>query len=71
MQLTLWTYEGPPHIGAMRIATATTSRKVTRSMGGCITADRTAAWPGTTPIWQVGQTAAEKTSCYRAHAIMT
>ena len=22
MQLTLWTYEGPPHIGAMRIATA-------------------------------------------------
>jgi light-independent protochlorophyllide reductase subunit B len=24
MQLTLWTYEGPPHIGAMRIATALT-----------------------------------------------
>ena len=24
MQLTLWTYEGPPHIGAMRIATAMT-----------------------------------------------
>src|SRR5690242_11460167 len=22
MQLTLWTYEGPPHIGAMRVATA-------------------------------------------------
>ena len=22
MQLTLWTYEGPPHVGAMRIATA-------------------------------------------------
>jgi len=22
MKLTLWTYEGPPHIGAMRIATA-------------------------------------------------
>ena len=22
MQLTLWTYEGPPHIGAKRIATA-------------------------------------------------
>ena len=22
MQLTVWTYEGPPHIGAMRIATA-------------------------------------------------
>ena len=21
MQLTLWTYEGPPHVGAMRIAT--------------------------------------------------
>jgi hypothetical protein len=21
MQLTLWTYEGPPHIGAMRVAT--------------------------------------------------
>ena len=20
MQLTLWTYEGPPHVGAMRIA---------------------------------------------------
>ncbi len=24
MQLTLWTYEGPPHIGAMRVATAMT-----------------------------------------------
>ena len=24
MQLTLWTYEGPPHVGAMRIATALT-----------------------------------------------
>jgi light-independent protochlorophyllide reductase subunit B len=24
MQLTLWTYEGPPHIGAMRVATALT-----------------------------------------------
>ena len=24
MQLTLWTYEGPPHIGAMRIATSMT-----------------------------------------------
>jgi light-independent protochlorophyllide reductase subunit B len=22
MKLTLWTYEGPPHVGAMRIATA-------------------------------------------------
>ena len=22
MKLTLWTYEGPPHIGAMRVATA-------------------------------------------------
>ena len=22
MELTLWTYEGPPHIGAMRVATA-------------------------------------------------
>ena len=22
MELTLWTYEGPPHVGAMRIATA-------------------------------------------------
>ena len=22
MQLTLWTYEGPPHIGAMRICAA-------------------------------------------------
>ena len=22
MQLTLWTYEGPPHVGAMRVATA-------------------------------------------------
>jgi hypothetical protein len=22
MQLTLWTYEGPPHVGAMRIATS-------------------------------------------------
>ena len=22
MQLTLWTYEGPPHIGALRVATA-------------------------------------------------
>ena len=22
MQLTLWTYEGPPHVGAMRAATA-------------------------------------------------
>ena len=22
MQLTLWTYEAPPHVGAMRIATA-------------------------------------------------
>ncbi len=22
MQLTVWTYEGPPHVGAMRIATA-------------------------------------------------
>ena len=22
MQLTLWTYEGPPHIGAMRLATS-------------------------------------------------
>ena len=22
MQLTLWTYEGPPHVGAMRIVTA-------------------------------------------------
>ena len=21
MQLTVWTYEGPPHVGAMRIAT--------------------------------------------------
>ena len=24
MKLTLWTYEGPPHVGAMRIATAMT-----------------------------------------------
>jgi len=24
MQLTLWTYEGPPHVGAMRIASAMT-----------------------------------------------
>ena len=24
MQLTLWTYEGPPHVGAMRIVTAMT-----------------------------------------------
>jgi light-independent protochlorophyllide reductase subunit B len=24
MQLTVWTYEGPPHIGAIRIATAMT-----------------------------------------------
>ena len=24
MQLTLWTYEGPPHVGAMRIATGMT-----------------------------------------------
>jgi hypothetical protein len=24
MQLTLWTYEGPPHVGAMRIASALT-----------------------------------------------
>lgn len=24
MQLTLWTYEGPPHVGAMRVATAMT-----------------------------------------------
>jgi light-independent protochlorophyllide reductase subunit B len=24
MQLTLWTYEGPPHVGAMRVATALT-----------------------------------------------
>ena len=24
MQLTVWTYEGPPHVGAMRIATAMT-----------------------------------------------
>ena len=22
MELTLWTYEGPPHVGAMRIATS-------------------------------------------------
>ena len=22
MQLTIWTYEGPPHVGAMRVATA-------------------------------------------------
>lgn len=22
MRLTLWTYEGPPHVGAMRVATA-------------------------------------------------
>ena len=22
MQLTVWTYEGPPHVGAMRIASA-------------------------------------------------
>jgi len=22
MQLSLWTYEGPPHVGAMRVATA-------------------------------------------------
>ena len=22
MELTLWTYEGPPHVGAMRVATA-------------------------------------------------
>ena len=22
MQLTVWTYEGPPHVGAMRVATA-------------------------------------------------
>jgi light-independent protochlorophyllide reductase subunit B len=22
MQLTLWTYEGPPHVGAMRVATS-------------------------------------------------
>jgi light-independent protochlorophyllide reductase subunit B len=22
MQLALWTYEGPPHVGAMRVATA-------------------------------------------------
>jgi light-independent protochlorophyllide reductase subunit B len=22
MKLTLWTYEGPPHVGAMRVATA-------------------------------------------------
>ena len=21
MQLTVWTYEGPPHVGAMRVAT--------------------------------------------------
>lgn len=25
MKLTLWTYEGPPHVGAMRVATAMTS----------------------------------------------
>ena len=25
MQLTLWTYEGPPHVGAMRVATAMTN----------------------------------------------
>src|SRR5271170_7181600 len=25
MQLTVWTYEGPPHIGAMRVATGMTS----------------------------------------------
>ena len=24
MQLTLWTYEGPPHVGAMRVATGLT-----------------------------------------------
>src|SRR5215207_921579 len=24
MELTLWTYEGPPHVGAMRIATSMT-----------------------------------------------
>ena len=24
MQLTVWTYEGPPHVGAMRIATGMT-----------------------------------------------
>ena len=24
MKLTLWTYEGPPHVGAMRVATAMT-----------------------------------------------
>ena len=22
MKLTVWTYEGPPHVGAMRVATA-------------------------------------------------
>ena len=26
MQLTLWTYEGPPHVGAMRVATAMRGR---------------------------------------------
>ena len=31
MQLTLWTYEGPPHIGAMRIATA---MRLFRTSGG-------------------------------------
>ncbi|MFM8590134.1 MAG: nitrogenase component 1, partial [Limnohabitans sp.] len=25
MQLTLWTYEGPPHVGAMRVATGLTN----------------------------------------------
>ena len=24
MQLAIWTYEGPPHVGAMRVATAMT-----------------------------------------------
>jgi light-independent protochlorophyllide reductase subunit B len=24
MQLTVWTYEGPPHVGAMRVATGMT-----------------------------------------------
>jgi len=27
MKLTVWTYEGPPHVGAMRVATGMTGHR--------------------------------------------
>ena len=36
MQLAVWTYEGPPHVGAMRVATAMTGIVSSESRRRCI-----------------------------------